>query len=39
MGGALYRSSPAFAPIIAAKAELGIAATAWLQRRLAQRAR
>jgi len=36
--GALYLASPEFAPIIAAKAELGIAATAWLQRRLAQRA-
>jgi hypothetical protein len=38
MSGGLYPVSPAFAPIIAAKAELGIAATAWLQRRLAQRA-
>ena len=37
LGGGLERVSPALAPIIAAKAELGIAATAWLQRRLAQR--
>jgi thiamine kinase-like enzyme len=38
IGGSLYRASPAFAPIVAAKAELGTAATAWLQRRLARRA-
>jgi Phosphotransferase enzyme family len=38
MGGALYPVSPEFAPIIAAKADLGIAATAWLQRRIAHRA-
>jgi len=36
LAGSLYRESPAFAPIIAAKAELGIAATAWLRRRLAR---
>jgi Phosphotransferase enzyme family len=38
IGGALYPVSSAFAPIITAKAELGIAATAWLQRRLEHRA-
>ncbi len=37
LGGSLYRESPALAPIISAKAELGTAATAWLQRRLAGR--
>jgi len=37
VAGSLERVSPAFAPIIEAKAELGTAATAWLQRRLAQR--
>jgi hypothetical protein len=36
MAGGLHPESPTFAPIIAAKAELGIAATAWLQRRLAR---
>jgi Ser/Thr protein kinase RdoA (MazF antagonist) len=35
VAGSLDRVSPAFAPIVAAKAELGTAATAWLQRRLA----
>jgi len=35
VAGGLYPVEPPFAPIIAAKAELGIAATAWLQRRLA----
>jgi Ser/Thr protein kinase RdoA (MazF antagonist) len=35
--GSLYDAEPAFAPIIAAKAELGAAATAWLRRRLAGR--
>ena len=39
VGGGLYPVSPTFAPIIAAKAELGIAATAWLQRRLARETR
>jgi Ser/Thr protein kinase RdoA (MazF antagonist) len=39
VSGGLDPVSPAFAPIIAAKADLGIAATAWLQRRLAQRGR
>ena len=37
VAGSLDRVSPAFAPIVAAKAEIGTAATAWLQRRLAQR--
>jgi len=39
MGGGLYSGSPALAPIIAAKTELGIAATAWLQRRVERAAR
>jgi hypothetical protein len=38
LAGSLYQESPAFAPIITAKAELGAAATIWLQRRLAGRA-
>ena len=37
VGGALWPAEPEFAPIIAAKAELGAAATAWLRRRLARR--
>lgn len=37
VAGGLHPVEPPFAPIIAAKAELGTAATAWLQRRLAQR--
>jgi len=36
LGGSLHRAGPAFAPIIAAKAELGTAAIRWLQRRLAR---
>lgn len=39
VSGGLYPVSPALAPIIAAKAELGIAATAWLQRRPARETR
>ena len=39
VGGGLNPVSPGLAPIIAAKAELGIAATAWLQRRLARKTR
>ncbi|MGN6796125.1 MAG: phosphotransferase family protein, partial [Streptosporangiaceae bacterium] len=35
--GSLWRPEPGLAPIIAAKAELGSAATAWLRRRLAGR--
>jgi Ser/Thr protein kinase RdoA (MazF antagonist) len=34
--GSLYTATPDFAPIIAAKAELGTAAITWLQRRLAR---
>jgi hypothetical protein len=37
VGGSLYRATPAFAPILAAKTELGTAATTWLQRRFAER--
>ena len=37
VGGSLWRPDPELAPIIAAKAELGSAATTWLQRRLAGR--
>jgi hypothetical protein len=37
VGGSLWRPEPELAPIIAAKAELGAAATAWLRRRLASR--
>jgi thiamine kinase-like enzyme len=37
VAGGLNQVSPLFAPIIAAKAELGQASTAWLQRRLTQR--
>jgi hypothetical protein len=37
VAGSLRRPEPGLAPIIAAKAELGSAATAWLRRRLAER--
>jgi hypothetical protein len=37
VGGSLWRPEPELSPIIAAKAELGFAATAWLRRRLASR--
>jgi hypothetical protein len=37
VGGSLWRPDPELAPIIAAKAELGWAATTWLQGRLADR--
>jgi aminoglycoside phosphotransferase (APT) family kinase protein len=37
LAGSLRRPEPGLAPIVAAKAELGAAATAWLRRRLAGR--
>ncbi|HEX7995540.1 MAG TPA: phosphotransferase, partial [Streptosporangiaceae bacterium] len=37
IAGSLRRPEPGLAPIVAAKAELGSAATAWLRRRLAAR--
>jgi hypothetical protein len=37
LGGSLWRPDPELAPIIAAKAKLGAAATTWLRRRLAGR--
>jgi aminoglycoside phosphotransferase (APT) family kinase protein len=37
LGGSLYQVPAEFAPIAAAKAELGVAAVAWLARRLARR--
>jgi hypothetical protein len=37
VAGSLWQSEPELAPIIAAKAELGSAATAWLRSRLARR--
>jgi hypothetical protein len=35
VGGSLWQPEPGLAPIVAVKAELSSAATAWLQRRLA----
>jgi hypothetical protein len=37
VGGSLWRPEPELAPIIAAKAELGSAASSWLKRRLTGR--
>jgi Ser/Thr protein kinase RdoA (MazF antagonist) len=37
VAGSLYEGPPELAPVIAAKAELGTAAVAWLRRRLARR--